>query len=192
MPRINLLPWREEQRARRQRELGIAAVLAVVGGLMVVFACMQYWQGMITHQNQRNALLRAQIAELDRQIAEISGLEEQKDRLLARMEVIESLQRSRPEIVHVFDELARRLPDGTHFTQVRQSNRRIELRGDAQSSTRVSELMRRLDASAWFTSPNLQVVETRRDGTNQRASFTVHVTQVLALDAAEGEEGEGS
>lgn len=186
MPRINLLPWREELRKRRQRDFGIAAAVAVVLGLAAVFACIQIWSGMTSHQNQRNQLLRAEIAILDEQIAEIRSLESQKQRLLARMEIIEELQRSRPEVVHLFDELADRLPDGVYFTQVRQTGKRIELRGTAQSSTRVSALMRQLDSSPWMTNPGLSVVETRQEGPLRQAQFTVFVTQVSATDREEG------
>lgn len=186
MPRINLLPWREELRKRRQREFGIAAAAAVVLGLGVVFACIRIWGGMIDHQNQRNQVLRNEIAVLDQQILEIRGLEAQKQRLLARMEIIEELQRRRPEVVHLFDELANRLPDGVYFTQVRQTGQRVELRGVAQSSTRVSALMRQLDASPWLTNPGLSVVETRQDGAVRSAQFTVFVNQVATVDREEG------
>ncbi len=186
MPRINLLPWREELRKRRQREFGIAAGVAVVLGVAVVFGCIRVWDARINHQNQLNQRLSAEIAVLRRQIDEIAGLEAQKQRLIARMEIIEQLQRSRPEVVHLFDELADRLPDGVYFTQVRQTGNRIELRGVAQSSTRVSALMRQLDASPWLTNPGLSVVETRQDGATRSAQFTVFVNQVSADDREEG------
>jgi len=185
MPSINLLPWREELRKRRQRDFGIAAIVALVMGGVVIFACVKIWDGMLAHQNQRNQLLRSEITVLDRQIQEIAGLEAQKQRLLARMAIIEELQRSRPEVVHLFDELADRLPDGVHFTEVKQNGKRIELRGMAQSSTRVSALMRQLDASPWLTNPGLSVVETRQEGPVRSAAFTVFVTQVSALDRDE-------
>lgn len=187
MPRINLLPWREELRKKRQRDFGIAAGVAVLAGIIVVIGCVQVWNAMISHQNERNQLLRTEISRLDRQIQEITGLEQQKERLLARMEIIDELQRSRPEIVHVFDELVRALPDGVHYTSVRQQGNRIELRGAAQSSTRVSALMRQLDASPWFRDPGLSVVETTQEGASRRAEFTVFVTQVSAVDREEGE-----
>jgi type IV pilus assembly protein PilN len=185
MPRINLLPWREELRKRRQREFGFAAAGAFVLGLGVVFGCIRIWGAMTDHQNARNQLLRAEIAVLDEQIQEIRGLEAQKQRLLARMEIIEELQRSRPEVVHLFDELANQLPDGVYFTQVRQVGQRVELRGVAQSSTRVSALMRQLDGSPWLTNPGLSVVETRQDGSVRSAQFTVFVNQVSTTDREE-------
>ena len=99
----------------------------------------------IDDQNERNQYLKDEIAELDKQIAEIHELEQQKQRLLARMQVIEQLERSRPEIVHVFDQLVRTMPDGVYLTSLKQTDRKIQLKGLAQSSTRVASYMRNID-----------------------------------------------
>ncbi|MDH3338121.1 MAG: pilus assembly protein PilN, partial [Gammaproteobacteria bacterium] len=116
MPRINLLPWREEERKKRQRDFGVAmaggVVVAIAGVLLIMFAYAQ----MISNQEDRNQRLTNEIAELQKSITEIDGLERQKERLLARMEIIEQLQKSRPEIVHLFDEVARQLPEGVYLT----------------------------------------------------------------------------
>jgi len=116
---------------------------------------------MISSQRERNAFLRAQIAALDGDINEIRGLQAQKQRLLARMAIIERLQRSRPEIVHVFDQLMQTLPDGVYLTSVRQTGRKLEVKGIAQSSTRVSTFMRNIESSEWIGSPELQLIETK-------------------------------
>jgi type IV pilus assembly protein PilN len=130
----------------------------------------------IEHQNDRNRILGEEIAELDKQIQEILGLENQKRRLLARMEVIETLQRSRPEIVHVFDEVVRVLPEGVYLTYLKQTGTRFEIRGVAQSSTRVSAFMRNIDASEWLADPALRIVETKgRDAGG--AEFTLFANQ---------------
>ena len=109
----------------------------------------------IAHQQDRNKVLQDEIALLDKQIEEINGLDAQKRRLLARMEIIERLQRSRPEIVHVFDEIVRILPEGVYLTYLKQSGEKFEFRGVAQSSTRVSTLMRNIESSPWLTRPEL-------------------------------------
>lgn len=175
MPRINLLPWRQQERARRQKEFGIAAIGAVLAAAAVTLVTSWGFSAAIDRQQDRNALLKTEIEELDRQITEILGLEAQKQRLLARMEIIERLQRSRPEVVHVFDQLARTLPDGVYLTSVKQSAKRIELKGVAQSSTRVSTFMRNIEASAWLENPQLQVVQTTQSGNG--SSFTLFATQ---------------
>jgi type IV pilus assembly protein PilN len=145
MPRINLLPWREAQRKRQRQEffLGIAAAL----GSAALVTLLGRWQmsASIANQNERNSVIEAEIAVLDKQIEEINGLESQKRRLIARMEIIETLQRSRPEIVHVFDEIVRVLPEGVFLTTLKQVGPKIEMRGVAQSSTRVSAFMRNID-----------------------------------------------
>lgn len=178
MPRINLLPWREELRQKRKKDFLTGLVGAVLVGGLMVYGSKLTVQGWISNQNDRNQLLKTEIAELDKQIEEISGLETQKNRLLARMEIIDQLQRSRPEVVHLFDELVNTLPEGVHLTEVRQSGTRIEIKGEAQSSTRVSAFMRNIDGSDWLRSPALDVVETRTAGPGRNSRFTLSAQQV--------------
>jgi type IV pilus assembly protein PilN len=130
----------------------------------------------IASQNERNSMIEAEIAKLDKQIAEINGLETQKRRLIARMEIIETLQRSRPEIVHVFDEIVRVLPEGVYLTMLKQTGARIEMRGVAQSSTRVSAFMRNIDNSQWLADPALRIVAKGSDAT-RGADFTLYANQ---------------
>jgi type IV pilus assembly protein PilN len=148
---------------------------------------------MLDAQEARNERLRTEIRVLDKQIEKINDLEQQKQNFIARMQVIEKLQRSRPEIVHVFDELVRTLPDGAYLTAVRQTNSRLKIEGVAQSSTRVSTFMRNIDASQWLRNPELDIVETKA---NQPlgANFTLFADQV-SMSAeepkAEGDKGKG-
>ena len=126
----------------------------------------------------RNNRLENEIAVLEQSITEIDGLERQKERLLARMEIIEQLQRSRPEIVHLFDEVSRRLPEGVHLTGMKQTGSSVEVKGVAQSSTRVSALMRQVDASDWLSDPSVVKVETTEAGPARQAEFVVTLKQV--------------
>ena len=185
MPRINLLPWREEERKKRQREFGVAMAGGVVAAIAVVLLAMFAYSQMISDQEARNARLTAEIKELEKSIEEIDGLERQKERLLARMEIIEQLQKSRPEIVHLFDELARQLPEGVYLNGMKQTGARVELRGVAQSSTRVSALMRQVDESDWMTDPEVERVETTQSGASRQAEFIVFLKQVSSTDDAE-------
>src|SRR6201994_4267710 len=184
MPRINLLPWREQERKVRRREfmvaLGGAAIAAVVfvGGGKLLYAS---W---IDSQNAKNSLLKKEILKLDAQIADIQDLENRKQRLVARMEIIEKLQRKRPEIVHLFDELVKTVPEGIYLTSIKQTaNNKLEIHGVAQSSTRVSTYMRNIDASTWMTNPVLQVVESAGTGSN----FTLSA-DVVGVDIENGGE----
>jgi type IV pilus assembly protein PilN len=185
MPRINLLPWREELRQKRKKDflLGIVGAL-LVGGLLAYGAKLTV-QGWTAAQNNRNNILRAEITELDRQIDEINALDAQKSRLIARMQIIDQLQRSRPEIVHLFDELVETLPEGVYLTQVNQTDKRIEIQGSAQSSTRVSAIMRNIDDSDWLQEPQLEVVETVEAGAGRNAQFTVYAQQIAMNDEDE-------
>jgi type IV pilus assembly protein PilN len=184
MPRVNLLPWREELRKQRQQSFLIATMGAVLLGIVLVISTRAMFNGKVDHQNERNALLKSEIRILEAQIKEIESLESVKERTLARMDVIEKLQRSRPEIVHLFDELARAVPDGVHLESVRQSGSKVTIRGVAQSSTRVSAFMRNIDRSEWLTDPGLDVVQTiGRDGSDRASTFTIFATQTRPAGA---------
>ncbi|HEY2275959.1 MAG TPA: PilN domain-containing protein [Steroidobacteraceae bacterium] len=181
MPRINLLPWREEQRKERKLAFLVALGVAVVAALVTTFAAYLMFDSMISGQQRRNQMLRGQIKLLDKQIEEINSLESEKQRFIARMEVIEKLQRSRPGIVHVFDEIVKTLPDGVYLTGVQQisagANKRLKFEGVAQSSTRVSSFMRNIDASEWLRNPELEVVQTAKGPGSQ---FTLTADEVTA------------
>ncbi|MGI9272348.1 MAG: PilN domain-containing protein [Woeseiaceae bacterium] len=180
MPRINLLPWREAERKKRQRDFGVAMAGGVVAAILCVLGTIFVYSQMIDNQKDRNERLNQEIAELEKSIEEIDGLERQKERLLARMEIIEQLQASRPEIVHLFDEMARQLPEGVYLTGMKQLGSNVEVRGVAQSSTRVSALMRQVDSSDWMTSPEVDRVETTTAGSSRQAEFIVKLKQKSA------------
>jgi type IV pilus assembly protein PilN len=187
MPKINLLPWREELRQKRKKEFVTAVFGAILVGGLLAYGYKLTVQGWTSAQNGRNEILRTEIAELDKQIEEIDGLENQKERLLARMQIIDQLQRSRPEVVHLFDELVDALPEGVYLTEVKQSTDRVEISGSAQSSTRVSALMRNIDDSSWLKSPGLDVVETVETGPARNAKFKVFAEQVSMTEESETE-----
>jgi type IV pilus assembly protein PilN len=189
MPRINLLPWRDSERKRKRQEFILSIGAAIATAALVTLLGRWQMGAAIEHQNDRNRIISEEIAELDKQIQEILGLENQKRRLLARMEVIETLQRSRPEIVHIFDEVVRVLPEGVYLTYVKQSGNRFEIRGVAQSSTRVSAFMRNIDASEWLADPSLRIVETKgRDAGG--AEFTLFANQRSRVPPEELASGE--
>lgn len=176
MPRINLLPWREAERKRKRQEFGVGAVAALIFAALVYFVVNWQMQSAIDEQMARNQYLNEQISVLDKQIAEILDLEEQKKRLQARITVIEQLELSRPEIVHVFDQLVRTTPDGVYLTSVKQTDRKIELKGVAQSSTRVASYMRNIDSSEWLKDPALQILETK-GASDAGSQFTLNMAQ---------------
>ena len=187
MPRINLLPWREAERKKRQRDFGVAMAAGVVAAIAGILVTMFAFSQMIDNQESRNARLTAEIVELEKSITEIDGLERQKERLLARMEIIEQLQQSRPEIVHLFDEMSRQMPEGVYLTGMKQTGSRVEVRGIAQSSTRVSALMRQIDSSEWMSDPDVDKVETTQSGASRQAEFVLHLKQVHQGDDMEEE-----
>jgi len=179
MPRINLLPWREGERRDRKLKFLVALGGAAIAACVVAFAVYLMYGAMIESQEKRNGKLRVEIKTLDKQIEEINNLETAKQRFIARMEIIEKLQRSRPEIVHVFDEIVRTLPEGVYLTAVKQTGKRLKFDGVAQSSTRVSSFMRNIDNSTWLRDPELEVVQTTK-GSGPGSSFTLSAEQVTA------------
>ncbi len=176
MPRINLLPWRDEERKERKLKFLVALGGAVVAACVLSFIGYLMMDSMVSAQERRNARLNEEIAELDKQIEKINSLEADKARFIARMEVIEKLQRSRPEIVHIFDEITKQLPDGVYLTSISQNGQRLRFEGVAQSSTRVSAFMRNIDASSWLKNPELDIVETKR-GESSGSTFVLFAEQ---------------
>jgi type IV pilus assembly protein PilN len=160
MPRINLLPWREAQRKERKLKFTVALGGAVVCAGVVAGAVYLLYNAMIDAQVARNDMLKAQIKILDRQIEEINDLEQTKRQFIARMQIIEKLQGSRPEIVHLFDQIVKTLPDGVYLTGVTQTGDHLKFTGVAQSSTRVSAFMRNIDSSQWMKNPTLEVIQS--------------------------------
>ncbi len=177
MPRINLLPWREQERKERKLAFFVALGVAAVAALLVAGAGYVMFNSMISSQERRNEQLRTEIKAVDRQIEQINDLESQKQRFISRMQVIEKLQRSRSEEVHLFDEVTKTMPDGTYLTLIKQNGRKLKFEGVAQSSTRVSTLMRNISASQWMKDPELEVVESK-SGSTVGDSFVLDASQV--------------
>jgi len=190
---INLLPWRAQRRAQRQKQFYGMAVVAAVVGAALVLAGVTYMNSRIDHQEARNQMLQSEIRVLDRQIARISDIDRQRQNVIDRIEVIQTLQASRPEAVHLFDQMVRTLPEGTFFQELRQEGDRIRLVGRAESNARISALMRRVDGSPWLRDSTLQIIETRQEGPLQVRDFRLEALQTRpAVNDEAGSDGEAS
>jgi type IV pilus assembly protein PilN len=187
MPRINLLPWREQERKVRRREFMVAAGGAVIASIVLIGVGKLLYTGWTDSQIEKNNILRKEIAKVDAQIADIQDLQNRKQRLLARMEIIEKLQRKRPEIVHLFDEIVKTVPEGVYLTGIKQTGNKLEIHGVAQSSTRVSTFMRNIDSSVWMDNPVLLVVESAKDSQTGGSNFTL-TSDVVGVDLESGGE----
>jgi type IV pilus assembly protein PilN len=177
MTRLNLLPWREMRRKVQDRNLISVAVGSCV--LMIVIVGFAYWQlnGMIENQTQRNDFLVKETKKIEEELKEIAELEKRRDDLIARMNVIEQLQQDRTRIVHVFDDLVRKLPEGVYLTTLKQAGANFTISGVAQSNARVSAFMRNLDSSEWFVNPDLDVINVSAKGSDRLSQFTLRVHQ---------------
>jgi type IV pilus assembly protein PilN len=185
--RINLLPHREEKRkSRREQFYALSALMLILGGL-VWFMGYSVINGYISSQDGKNAFLKSEITVLDKQIDEIKKLKEQTDALLARKQIIESLQANRAETVYLFNELARKVPAGLYLRSVKQTGTKVTLSGFAQSSARVSTLMRNLDESPLLEMPRLVEIKASTVDKRRLNEFTLGVSFVRQMaDGAKG------
>ena len=176
MAKINLLPWREELRKEQTKQFMVMMGLCAALTGVIVFAIHMTIGGQIDHQNQRNQILNDEISQLDMALKEIKDLEETKEKLLSRMEVIQSLQQRRPQVVHLFDEFVRTVPEGIYLRGIKQSGQSLTINGIAESNGRVSAYMRNIDASDWMATPKLTVIETEK-GTLRSSKFELTTSQ---------------
>ena len=180
MAHINLLPWREWERERKKKEfLGNLAGVVVLGAVLI-FAGGFVLDNNVDHQNARNNFLQGKITELDTKIAEIAELEQQKKDLEERMALIQELQGNRPVIGRVFDELVRTLSKGVHYDELEMTAGNLKVSGIAESNNRISSLMRNLDESEWFQSPNLRSIKEDPDNSDygpQASTFDLTFVQ---------------
>lgn len=160
MAKINLLPWREEQRQQKKKEFLSLLTFSALSTVLVLGLIHLYIGGLKDYQNQRNKLLQDEIANLDKKIVEVKSIGEKKSKLLAKIDLVQKLQESRPEIVHLFDEIPRTTPDGVFLTKFVQSGQSLLFEGKTQSNARVSAFMRAVEASEWLKSPKLDVIKS--------------------------------
>ncbi len=175
MARINLLPWREERRTQRKQEFYVILAGAAVLGLVAFLAINWQIGQMQAYQEARNELLRDEIVDLDRQIKRIEDLEAKRADMLARKAVIEELQKSRSEIVHLFDQVVRTIPDGVRLDSAKQQGKRLTLDGIAESNAKVSAYMRSLEASPWMRAADLSLTQAEGEGRRNLYKFKLEV-----------------
>jgi len=175
MININLLPWREELRQKKQNQV-IKVIIAiwVVAGICA-FLLVNYWSGRIDHQNSRNQYLTSEINKLKKTIKEIETLKDKRNAIVDRVEVIQELQSGRTQVVHLFDDLVRKMPEGVFLKSLTKKSRQIKLAGSAQANARVSALMRSLDSSDWFMSPKLQIVKSEKREGLELSQFNLEI-----------------
>ena len=174
MANINLLPWREWERERKQKEFLTQVAIVLVFGVVMIFGAGQFLNTAIENQDGRNQFLQTKIKVLDGKIAEIKMLRRQREDLLARMQVINELQGNRPVIVRVFDEVVQTLAKGVHYKRLQLQGKTLSVAGVAESNNRISALMRNLDGSDWFKQPNLKGIKedpTNSDYGEQASTF---------------------
>jgi type IV pilus assembly protein PilN len=189
MAKINLLPWREQRREQQRKEfLAVLGAVAAAGVLVALIGHLLI-NGQIDYQNERNQYLKTHIAALDKQVAEIKELQARRSQLIDRMKVIQDLQGTRPLIVRIFDEIVRTLPDGVYFRGMDRVGQVITIRGTAESNNRVSSLMRRLDASEWFSEPTLKGVKANPGFGEQANDFDLTVK--VSVPGVTAEDGQG-
>lgn len=178
MAKINLLPWRQELRKEKRKNFLLTIGASAGFTVLIMLLVHGLIESMIEQQNSRNKYLEGEIAVLDKKIKEIENLEEMKSKFLAKMQVIQDLQAMRPEIVHLFEEVATTTPEGIYLTEMAQVGRTMTFNGKALSNARVSAYMRNLEASPWLVDPVLTIIETKGSANQGRVStFNLSVNQ---------------
>ncbi len=162
MARMNLLPWREERRSHQAKMFGIQVAGGLVATVIGCFMFQTFMSGNVNHQKSRNGYLQSEIRSLESELSEIAELETTKSKLLSRMEIIQQLQTQRPQVVHLFHEIATAIPSGIQLSDLSQAGAQLTLKGKTQSNARVSEFMRLLDASPWMSSPSVRNITAEK------------------------------
>jgi type IV pilus assembly protein PilN len=174
--RVNLLPHREERRKRARTHFAMLAGMTAVLGLAIVGAVYLVNEGSINEQKERNAFMKTEIAKLDKEIDEIKKLKDEIAALLARKQVIETLQSDRAQTVYLLDELVRQMPEGVFLRTVKQKGMGIDVVGYAQSNARVSTLMRNIEASPWLAAPGLVEVKAATVEKRRVSEFVMNLS----------------
>lgn len=192
MIRINLLPHREVRRAARQRQFNLLLGAVALSGLAIVVLGYVTLETRQKTQLERNEFMKAEIAKLDKDIADIKKLKEQTQSLLSRKQVVETLQTNRSDEVHLLDQLVRVLPEGIYLSAIKQTGSTINLQGYAQSSARVSTLMRNLDGSPWLEAPALIEIKAATVQGLRANAFNLNVQQTLSQASPDDKNKKGS
>ncbi len=186
MTRINLLPWREARRSKRQRDLLLMLAAAALSALGIVFAVHTEIANRIEYQQERNDYLRGEIARLKKAAEELQELQKTKSRLVERLNVIQQLQASRPGMVRMLDQLVRLIPQDIFLTGFKTAENQVTLNGIARSDNIISDFMRSIRAANLFGEPVLQIIETRNVNNVQTRVFDLIVPLKLETNPAEG------
>ncbi len=189
MVKINLLPWREERRQQLTNEFYALFGMGVVVALLLCGLTYYYFDQNIKFQSNRNQHLTTEIAELDKKIAEIKELESKKASLIQRQQVIEELQANRTQMVHLFDELVKTIPNGVFLEKINQNGSRLTMEGYAQSYARISDYMDQLKASDWFTKVDVNLIQVDNSLPSHEQKFKLSVS--LTNPAKKAKEAEG-
>ncbi len=175
MMKVNLLPHRQEKRAKRQRQMVAASVASLLTGVVVAGIGYVIFSGWVSEQRDRNDYLQAEIKKLDEQIEKIKDVKDKTQDMLSRKQIVEGLQLNRAESVHLLDQMVRLLPEGTWLKSIKQTDALVTITGYAQSNARVSTFMRSLEESQWLERPELVEIKAATVNTKRASEFSLNV-----------------
>ncbi|MCF6318860.1 MAG: PilN domain-containing protein [Proteobacteria bacterium] len=193
MVKINLLPWREERRQQLTKEF---YVLLIIGGAIasaIVAGVFWMYSQNIEFQQERNKKIIDEIAKVEIEIKEIDELEKKRDDLLSRKKVIEELQANRTQMVHLFDEMVKTIPNGVFLQNIKQNGNTLQFEGYAQSYSRVAGYIRQIEASEWFKAPvDIEYInaDDTYDTHEQQFKLSVKLINPLTKNNQQEKEGE--
>jgi type IV pilus assembly protein PilN len=183
MTKINLLPWREELNKKRQQNFAKKLVLSILVGLMIIILLHTYFETVNVYQKNRNQIISQEITIIDKKIIDIKNIEEKTKDLLDKVNFIENKQANRPEVVHLFNEIPKLVPEGVFLTKLTQTDEEVLFEGKSQSNTKISAFMRAIESSTWLKFPKLKVIQLqdrqalKKDDLEQLSDFILSATQ---------------
>ncbi|MBO9664285.1 PilN domain-containing protein [Dokdonella sp.] len=191
MAKINLLPWRNDRRKLREREFYMMLLMTAVAAFAVLFAAIYWMSHLIDNQTERNTYLQGEIKGLEKKIEEIKELDKTRSQLLTRKEIIEQLQSNRSQMVHLFDEMVKTIPDGARLSSMKQVGSTLTLEGLAESNARVATYMRNIDVSPWMGRSDLRKTENKANAKDADKKLPYLFSLDVKLRKPEDMQGDG-
>ena len=167
MIRINLLPIR----AQRKRNTSLIHLVVFSVTIFVTLMGMGVWNSSYEEElkqlEEELELKKNEASRFESILGEVKVLEGEKKVLLEQLGVIEKLERGRRGPVYVMDEMATIIPKRVWLEQFVEQNNVLTIDGYGIENADISEFMKALDKSKFFSMVTLNFTESiDLDGVN--------------------------
>lgn len=175
MANINLLPWREEAKVKRQNEFNLFAGFSLLVGVLCAVVLSMVIDGELEIQASKNNYLKSEIAIIDSKIRQIKELRKTKADLKKRMDLIERLQNARSLSTHLLDSLAKLMVPGVYLEKVQRKNNTLWIDGLTESNNHLANMLRNFEDSQWFKDPLVRQINLEKGSLRQLNKFSLRV-----------------